>query len=72
MTDEQLKKLLGLAFPAAQPQVLSGDLWPALQRRMTEPVAWSRVDLLVVLGVSIGAAFTLGAVPKVLLLLACL
>lgn len=72
MTDEQLKKLLGLAFPAAQSQVSSGDLWPALQRRMTEPVAWSRLDRLVAVGVVMAAGFTLGAVPKLLLLLACL
>ncbi len=72
MNDEKLKNLLGSAFPTPQPQTPSGDLWPLLQRRMAEPAAWSRVDLLVALGVSIGAAFTLGALPKVLLLLVCL
>lgn len=72
MNDQELKKLLSSAFPAPQPRTVPGDLWPLLQRRIAEPATWSRVDLLVALGVAVGVALTLGAAPKVLLLLACL
>ena len=71
MSDDRLKNLLRSAFPQADYQKPSRDLWPSIVDRIQAPAAkWSWIDLCVAAGVAAGVTIALVMLPKALLLLA--